>query len=29
MVDILIMAVAVLGPLSLVGFMLFVYLARK
>ncbi len=29
MVDILIMAVTVIGPLSLVGFMLFVLLARK
>ncbi len=29
MIDILIMAVAILGPASLVGFMLFVHLARK
>ena len=29
MVDILIMAITVLGPLSLIGFMLFVLLARK
>ncbi len=29
MVDILIMAIAVLGPVSLIGFMLFVYLARR
>ncbi len=29
MIDILIMAVTVLGPLSLLGFMLFVLMAQK